>query len=162
MKEIKKERTITETYYEYEAIDGEIFKTKEECEKYDKSARAVLQSKYKKLVLKETNEYNLFDIGSEDNTVEIIKVGSQKDLDLVKQMYYMYNSHLDPKNPNEWTKIEFENMDNALKNKDILFIGRGYDDESFWIYGSCNSLCEKINSYRKLTETKPEPEYGGC
>ena len=32
MKEIKRERTITQTYYEYEALDGTIFTDEEECQ----------------------------------------------------------------------------------------------------------------------------------
>ena len=45
MKEIKKERTTTQTYYEYEALDGTIFNDKEECQKYDESALGLLNYK---------------------------------------------------------------------------------------------------------------------
>lgn len=168
MKEIKKERTITETYYEYEAIDGEIFKTKEECEKYDNSAMAVVQQKYNKLILKkDLNEYDVFfGCGCEDNPVEIIKVESKDDADLVKQLCLLANPYYKDKDLPDWMKEDFKQIEEAVRDKDVLFIGRGYDHDSFWVYGSSKLLCSKINEYKKLLNTKPEsklePEYGGC
>ena len=38
MKEITKERTITEKYTLYEAFDGQEFADKKECQKYEESA----------------------------------------------------------------------------------------------------------------------------
>ena len=44
MIELHKEKTVN--YTVYQAIDGTIFNDKEECRKYEKSALAVLLSRY--------------------------------------------------------------------------------------------------------------------
>ena len=141
-----------------------MFDSKEECQKYDDSAKAVLNEKYNKLVLRKTCEYCIFDIGSEDNDAEIVKLNSEEDVDLMKQMYFLYNSYYLDKQYEElpdYVKTDFKDMEDSVKNNDILFVGRGYDRDGFWIYGSTKSLCDKINSY-KPKEQKKEPEYGGC
>lgn len=45
MKEIKQE--VTSTYTAYQAEDGTIFTSSEECQKYETSARAVLLGRLK-------------------------------------------------------------------------------------------------------------------
>ena len=167
MKEIKEEVVRTEYKIRYQAIDGEIFDSKEECQKYDNSAIAVVQKKYNELVLqKDMCEYDILNLGCEDNYMEIIKVESKEDADLVKQLYMLINPYYQDKEIPEWMKKDFEQIDKAVKDKDILFIGRGYEKDGFWIYGSTKSLCAEINEFKKLlntkTESKPEPEYGGC
>lgn len=151
MKEIVKEVTRTEKITEYEAIDGTVFESCDECKKYDESARAVLMSKYKKLVIKTQNEYDtFFYCGCEDNEVDIIRIKTKEDADLLKQIYFFINPYKKKGELDGYTIMEFEAIDRALKENDVLFIGRGYDDESFWVYGSAATIIEFIANYRKL------------
>lgn len=165
MKEIKKERTKVETYFEYEAIDGTLFSTKDECLKYDESARAVLQSKYNKLIVNRPYEYDIIGLGSEDNVVNVLKLNGKSDADIVKQMLFFENPHYKEHLEDEeypWLKEYLNTIDEISCSDDVLFVGRGYEEDSFWIIGTCKSLCKKINSFNKTDKTKSEPEYGGC
>ena len=49
MKEIKEELIHKIYVTKYEANDGTIFTTSEECQKYENSARAAILAKYKEL-----------------------------------------------------------------------------------------------------------------
>ena len=50
MKEISVEKTLT--VRKYEAVDGTLFDDKDECQRYENTARCVLLSKYNKLIIK--------------------------------------------------------------------------------------------------------------
>lgn len=143
MKEIKKERTVFDTFYQ--AIDGTEFAIKDECIKYDASAYAVINSKYRKLVTHTTTEYDLFMAGSEDNTVEVIKLNNNHDIDVVFQMWSYINKH---SANNETTCLNvLEKLESCLKQSGILFIYRGYEEEcSFWVMGSYESYIERLNN----------------
>ena len=89
MKEIQKETKQYVTVYE--AVDGTEFTSKEECKKYEESAKCVLMTKYNKLVVKTCTEYDLFNcIGSEDETVDIIKITSLSDIDTILKLIALY------------------------------------------------------------------------
>ena len=91
MKEIKEE-LIHKTYVtKYEANDGTIFTTSEECQKYENSARAALLAKYKELEIKMISEYNLFGVGSEEYYVSVVKLRNESDVDLMTQLYFLFN-----------------------------------------------------------------------
>ena len=72
MKEIKQELIHTTYVTKYEANDGTIFTTAEECQKYENSARAVLLARFKDLQIKLISEYNLFSTGSEEYFYSIV------------------------------------------------------------------------------------------
>ena len=56
MKEISVEQ---KTYIrKWEAIDGTQFNSREDCEKYENSAKCVILAKYKDFVIKESDEYH--------------------------------------------------------------------------------------------------------
>ena len=58
MKAIKEERKYTVEVFE--AVDGTRFSDKAECEVYERSAKGLLLSKYNKLVVKKSSDYNIF------------------------------------------------------------------------------------------------------
>lgn len=158
MREIKQEVKKTETITKYEANDGTIFDNRDECFKYDNSARGVLMSKYKKLVIDTRCEYDTFFCGSDDNPVDVVRIKTKEDADLLKQVYFFVNPYKKSKELDKYTIQTFEAIDRALKEDDVLFVGRGYDDDCFWIYGSAATLIEHIASYRKLEKKEPENE----
>ena len=63
MKEIIKE--VKNTYTVYQAIDGTEFDSKEECKKYEDTAKCLLLTKYRPLVKKTVTEIDVFNTGSD-------------------------------------------------------------------------------------------------
>ena len=145
MKIIKKE--YINYIEEYEAVDGTIFNSKEECIKYENSAAAVLKSRYKKLVIKETDEWNLFKFGSEDEFIDVIKLHSEKDIDLVLQLNCLYNSHLKDDLIDKHRKL----LEKAYNENTLVFISKGNEyDTNFWIRTSESEMNDTINELYKL------------
>ena len=165
MKEIKYQEETIVYKTKYEAIDGTIFFNKEQCEKYDDIAEAVLRSKYNKLIVEKTDEYSMIGFGSGDNIVDMLRLNGKDDADVAKQMMFFvnphYKEHIEDKKY-DWLEKYFNTIDEVSRSNEILFVGRGYGEEDFWIIGTAKSLCEKINGFNKTNETKSEPEYGGC
>ena len=150
MKEIKEE-LIHKTYVtKYEANDGTIFTTSEECQKYENSARAALLAKYKELEIKMISEYNLFGVGSEEYYVSVVKLRNESDVDLMTQLYFLFN----PRYENDSCRIEEARsiFRKAIKTGDFLIINRGceYDHfDAFWIFGL---LTDTLNSVVKACD----------
>lgn len=161
MKEIKEEIKTYKT--RYQAIDGEMFDTREECEKYDNTAKAVLMSKYNKLVKKSLTEYNLLNMGCDDNDLDLVILNTLDDVDTVKQLYCLMNGYdINDKTNNTWRDKAFATIDKSFNDNDPLFVGKRMYDECFWINGTKSEMIKKIEDFCKFEETKPEPEYGGC
>ena len=127
--------------FKYEAIDGTLFNSKEECIKYENSAKVAVKALYKKLIIKSIAETELFSVGSDDNTLELVKVKTQEDIKILLQMCYIYNitheSSLD-----RITKLATK----AMETNDILIIGRGYDEDCFWIIDTKQDLINQFNN----------------
>lgn len=148
MKEVVIEKIVKET--RYEAIDGTIFTNREECIKYDNTARAVLLSKYNKLVLKRLPESELLGSGSDECEIEIISVNNSEDIKTVMQLVGLENHHLLKKEyQDKYTKY-METLEYALKNNDLVFIYRGYQNENFCIDGTLKSRLEHITNACKI------------
>ena len=145
MKIIKKE--YINYIEEYEAVDGTIFNSKEECIKYENSAAAVLKSRYKKLVIKETNEWDLFKCGNEDEFIDVIKLWSEKDIDLVLQLSCLYNPHL----KDDLIDKHRKRLEKAYNENTLVFISKGNEyDTNFWIRTSESEMNDTINELYKL------------
>lgn len=84
MKELKRTETI-EKVIGYEADDGTYFDSKEECEKYEKSAFAVVYMRFRKLVVKELRECEVFEnqgYGSEEYVYFLIDIKDDNDVNI--------------------------------------------------------------------------------
>ena len=93
MKEIKTTRTI-EVVSGYEAFDGKLFKSKEECEKYENSVYGVLAKELKKIMVggdefAECDIFEHFGYGSEEFGMAILDIKTEKELNVVNR-YYEY------------------------------------------------------------------------
>ena len=148
MKEVVIEKIVKET--QYEAIDGTIFINREECINYDNTARAVLLSKYNKLVLKRMSEYALFGSGSDDYELEIISVNNSEDIKTVMQLIGLENHHLLKKEYQDKYNKYMETLEYALKNNDLVFIYRGYVNDNFCIDGTLKDRLEYITNACKI------------
>lgn len=143
MKEIKQEIQRVEYVTKYEATDGTLFDNADECRKYENSARVVLLTRYKTLVTNRFCEEDLFGIGSCDYDVEIVKVTSSEDIDLILQLLIIYNPHIGK--DQERLASYRKQLDTAIEDDDVVFIGRGYDDDDgFYILDSLINFLNKI------------------
>lgn len=156
MKEIKREVTSVEVVYQ--AADGTEFKSKEECKAYDESARCMLYAKYNQKVINSTTEFNLFGFGSDDCTIEVVKLETQADVDLITQLFLFENKHMAlSENRDSLNKI-LVRMNKALAEKDYVFIGRGCCMDSFYYEGSRNEHIEVLNKACQRDELQAASE----
>lgn len=150
MKEIKKEIQKVEYVTKYEANDGTIFNDANECRKYEESAEAVLLSNFRQLQVKFVNEYEMFGVGSEEYFLSIVKLKDKEDVDLVMQLYCLFNKH-NAKNDAVLQEMR-EKCWKAINTYDYLLVGRGceYDGyDSFWVI---DTLTDKLNKILKVCD----------
>lgn len=130
MKVVEVEKTIKEITG-YRAEDGTFFRTKEECEKYEDTAKAVIRGRFHKLFVGEQFAecviYEDFGYGSEEFDMAVIEIKSEEDVKTVEMYAEMVGS-------------SFTNFDNKpITTKDI---GKrylvGFND-------CCGSDCLYIN-----------------
>ena len=132
---------------EYEAIDGTIFSSEEECIKYENSAASVLKSRYKKLVIKEANEWQLFKFGSDEELIDVIKLQSEKDIELVLQLQCLYNPSINNNLIDNVRKI----LERAYNENTLVFISKGNEyGTTFWIRTSESEINDTMNELYKL------------
>lgn len=138
MKEVIIEEVTKVT--KYEAIDGTLFEVKEECKKYDNTAFAVINAKYKKLVVKETTEKRFFTVGSYDSLIDIVKINTEEDKDTVLKMQAYYRT-----NENIIDRVS-DLCDTCLTNSENrLIIYRGYEcGEDFRVVDGANQYIENF------------------
>lgn len=91
MEVIKRTRTIEEVTG-YEAEDGTIFKTKEECEKYEDTAKVAVYKAFKELMVNgeefaECEIWENFGYGSEEFDLAVIDIKSETDLEIANRYY---------------------------------------------------------------------------
>ena len=94
-----REDKVTKTVEEvrgYYADDGQWFRTKEECEKYEETAKMVVFKMIKEKMVAKTNVYALLGEGSEEEDVEIFNVDSLKTVELLNRYTSLntYDKHV--------------------------------------------------------------------
>lgn len=136
MRIIDRERIIKKYDAVYVAYDDTEFVDKEECKKYEESAKCLLLSKYNKLVVKKDFEYNIFGCGSEDGYIDIVKVYCGEDIDVIMQTLGVINPHMLTEGQKEKYDKCKDILVRALDGDDLVFIFRGYDNDSFWVEGT--------------------------
>ena len=87
MKEIKKEVVETKVTG-YEASDGTVFSSKEECLIYEDTAKCAIKTMVKGLQIGACSEWSLFETGCDDY-VEIYKINTAEDMKLLIQYVTM-------------------------------------------------------------------------
>lgn len=151
MKEITKERTKVEKYTVYEAVDGTQFDFKEDCEKYDNSAKGVLRGKLKALTV--NDKYNGWDLmgGNEDNKILAISVPSQAAVDIILQSYYLDQSWILMDGREEYRNKVILAVNQAYREGDIVLFGINCDDELYFIDTRSN-IINRLNNLDKKEE----------
>lgn len=147
MKEVTKE-TVTVTT-EYHAVDGTVFTSKEECTRYEESARCVLKTRLKRITV--NDQYSLYDLmaGDEDVKIIVVKVSNYEDAGIVLQNILFEQPYLtENKNKNELKEIE-DTLYNAAKKSDVVLLGCDAYNNSLWLLDSRQNLIDKLMSLDK-------------
>ena len=149
MKEIKKEIIRKDYTYQYESFDGNLWDTKEECEKYEKSAEGVLKLKFQDLIVAKENAWDLMR-GYEDNDVIGLKLTKEEDKNTVLQLYLFLNPHLLEENETykKWLEQYKSYIDEAYEKKDLLLIGTNCDGDYYFI-GPRNKFVDNLKNFGK-------------
>lgn len=157
MKEIQKTKEHIEYITVYQANDGTEFQNREECEKYEQTASAVLRTRFLKLVIDKETEYNLFNVGNDEEILYLVKLNSQEDADVVLQLYYLDNPHVleDGETSRKWKEQAYTLVTTALKEHDVLYVGENYDGEIYLIDTRAN-IINRLLEVDKPKEKKDE------
>lgn len=158
MKTNEIKRTVEEVVrVEYIAEDGQVFKSEEECRKYEDSALFAVSRQLKKLNTKHINQNILFGVGDEESEVEVFDV--QTDADMENLRRYLYLTLIKNGADENWAKGCFTSENG--KRKDWVFEGvtKGheviifwsYEKDWFWVYrdGSLNGFFEYVKDMMK-------------
>ena len=94
MKEIKHTRMVEEIIG-YQAEDGKNFRSKEECETYEETAKAVIFNEFKQLMINgepfsENNIWENFGYGNEDFALAVIEIKDEHDLHIANMYSEAY------------------------------------------------------------------------
>lgn len=89
MKQISKECTKKYTENYWEATDGTIFSTREECEKYENSAVFVLLNRLNNFIIAKDVDDSWID-GGGDNDYNTLCPKTQEDIDTLNQIWKMF------------------------------------------------------------------------
>lgn len=147
MKTIKKEKTTTTTYEVYVASDGTEFINAGDCRTYEQGIECILYAKYNPLVVGNIGEFDLLQAGSDENCVDVVSCKTQADADVVKQVFLLENSYLKEDGYKERCVKYLAEIDRATEEDNLLFIGRGYEKDNFYLIGTRNELIERLQNF---------------
>lgn len=135
MKEIKEEikREVIDTHIHYEATDGTVFQSAQECKEYEKSAKGVIRTKASKLIVgKEHDAWSLMG-GYDDHTVVAFKPQAEKDVDTLMHLMLFENPYLNDDGRKELCEERHDIIYTAYKNNDVVLFGLNCDNEYYFI-----------------------------
>ena len=168
--EIKEIKTIEEVVRtEYIAEDGEVFRSEEECKKYEESALFTVSKQLKRLTNKFLSHNDIHDSGCDDEEVEIFDVQTGKDLENLKKYLYLKaskNGATEGSIKKCFTSEDGKRNDYVFDNVTIgheVLIFWNYDYDWFWVYGdgSINGYCKFYRDRLTKLITPAEEEANG-
>ena len=140
-----RENRITRTIEEvngYYAEDGQWFKDKAECEKYEQSAKMVLYGMLKDNRIGITNAYALFENGCEDDPVEIYNIDSEITRERLNR-YIILETRYN------------QNLITADMIGETIILQWGYDKEYCYCHGTIEDVLNDIKErYDKVVNPK--------
>lgn len=120
MKTVQKEIINYKTIYE--AFDGTTFEDNAECEKYEKSAMGLMKSRVVDMAIGPwTTEYEMFEMGSDDNQAILVQPKNKADIDTLRHAYLLAGGRKD---------AEKAAPDSFIGRPVIMFFG--YNDDCVW------------------------------
>lgn len=128
--EIKSYKTV------YVSNDGREFDDREECLKYEKTAKGVIFGDFKNIVEYSKKESTIFNYcGNEDYTYNFIKLNTLDKVELLKKVATL-SCYNEQQKKNAFTKI-----DECYKKKDLFIVGSpDYDEGEYWFIGSAKNV----------------------
>lgn len=148
MKEVTKE-TITVTT-EYHAVDGTVFTSKEECTRYEESARGVLKARLKRITV--NDQYSHYDLmaGGDDTKIIAVRIKDKSDADMVLQNILLDQPYLvKDENRKRFEEIE-KTLYDVIGTSDVILLGcNSYDDNTLWLLDSRQNIIDKLMSLDK-------------
>lgn len=143
--EVRKTETIEKLVkIEYIAEDGTVFKSEEECKKYEESALFAISRQLKRLdtVKNGASEYDIYDECSEEYLVEIFNAENEKDIENIRRYVYLKAFS----NNTRISKLDVD-LPNITSGHEII-IHWNYDEDGCWTIGdgSIDAFCNYIRS----------------
>lgn len=141
------ERTVRDTITRYEAIDGTVFATEEECKRYEETAEAVLLSKLRDIQINEFSCDDLFE-SSGEGIYRLVVPTTIEHIDTLNQLWKLNGG-----SGNLSDNLPF---DKTSLNTIILVGIREYEGKIDWIwFWKFNEVIERITCNRyKITKNK--------
>lgn len=139
--EVKETREVV-VRTEYVAEDGTVFRTEEECKKYEESALFAISKELKRLTNGTISQSEINDNFSYDDTVEIFNVDTEKDLENLKRYLYLKatkngateNSINDCFHSTDGKRKEYVFSNVTCGHEVMVFWD--YEEQWFWVYGN--------------------------
>lgn len=153
MKEITKERTVTEKYTLYEAFDGQEFTDIEECHKYEESALGVARGKVQPLFVNTGNDAWTLMGGCDDNEVIAVRFEDITEVDTFLQWLYLecpwYLNDI-----HKERKAEIESIVRTAYNRDdVILINKNCEGDYCFI-NSRQNIIDNLMALDKKEEDK--------
>lgn len=154
--EIRRTETIEKLVRtEYIAEDGTIFRSEEECKKYEESALFAISKELKRLDDKKNgaSEYDIYYECSDECLVEIFNAETERDIENIRR--YVYLKALS--NSSCVNKADVD-LPNITPGHEVI-IHWNYDEDSCWTIGngSIDAFCDYIrDNLRSLITPKEE------
>ena len=153
MKEIVKERTNVEKYKVYQATDGTEFMDYAECRKYEDSALGVVRGNVAKLIVGKSNDAWELMGGNDDNSIVAIKMNSEADVDLVKQLFLLEHPYYDDETRQLLKQEKFNIIDTAYNRGDVILFGINCDRDYYFI-NSRQNIIDNLNNLAGEKDTQ--------
>lgn len=151
--EIRRTETIEKLVRtEYIAEDGTIFRSEEECKKYEESALFAISKELKRLDNKKNgaSEYDIYEC-SDECLVEIFNAETERDIENIRR--YVYLKALSNSSYVDKADVDLPNITPGHE----VIIHWGYDEDSCWTIGngSIDAFCDYIrDNLRSLITPK--------
>ena len=141
--EVKETKTVEEVVrVEYIAEDGQIFRSEEECKKYEESALFAISKELKRLDNNKNgaSEYDIYDECCDDRLVEIFNAETERDIENIRR--YVYLKAL---SNSSYARKEDVDLPNITAGHEVI-IHWNYDEDSCWTIGngSIDAFCDYI------------------
>ena len=153
--EVKETKTIEEVVrIEYIAEDGQVFRSEEECKKYEESALFAISKQMKRMTNKKwVSQYDINDDCSDEYEVEIFNAENEKDIENIRR--YVYLKAL---SNSSYARKEDIDLPNITAGHEVI-IHWNFDVDSCWTIGngSIDAFCDYIrDNLRSLITPKEE------
>lgn len=153
MKEVTKERTVTEKYTLYEAFDGQEFTDKKECQKYEESALGVARGKVQPLFVSTGNDAWTLMGGLDDHEIIAVKFKETTEVDTFLQWLYLECPWYLSDSQKE-RKAEVEAIVHiAFDRKDVILMGKNCEGDYYFI-NSRQNIIDNLMALDKKEEEK--------